>query len=102
MWLSVVAMALPNVLLFSLAWTMVANVFDAGQGIGIIEAMLILPIVAMIWPGPLPGFLDPDAGVGLVIAALTAPVPILGLTGWSVGQLFGRTASTLPRHRKAP
>ena len=49
-------MSLPNVLLFSLAWTMVSNVFDAGQGIGVVQAMLILPIIAMVWPGP-PGFL---------------------------------------------
>jgi len=39
MWFSVVAMSLPNVLLFSLAWTMVSNVFDAGQGIGVVEAI---------------------------------------------------------------
>lgn len=51
MWLSVVAMSLPNVFLFSLAWEMVSNVFDAGQGIGVIEAMLILPIITTIWPG---------------------------------------------------
>src|SRR5215216_7671462 len=50
MWFSVVAMSLPNVLLFSLAWTMVSKVFDAGHGIGVIEAMLIFPIIAMIWP----------------------------------------------------
>ena len=37
MWLSVVAMSLLNVLLFSLASTMVSNVFDAGQGIGVIR-----------------------------------------------------------------
>src|ERR1700716_4055402 len=47
MWVSVVMMSLPNVLLFSLASTMVSNVFDAGQGIGVIEAMLIFPIIAM-------------------------------------------------------
>ena len=45
MWLSVVAMSLPNILLFSLAWTMVSNVFDAGQGIGVVEVMGVGGIV---------------------------------------------------------
>ena len=97
MWFSVVAMSLPNVVLFSLAWTMVSNVFDAGQGIGVIEAMLMLPIFALIWPNPLPGILDPDSGIGLVISALTAPVPILGLIGWLIGQFIGWTASNIKR-----
>ncbi len=95
MWLAVVAMSLPNVLLFSLAWTMVSNVFDAGQGIGIIEAMLILPIFAMIWSGPTPGIFDAGFGIGFVISALTAPIPFLGLIGWLLGQLTGWTASHL-------
>jgi hypothetical protein len=86
MWLSVVMMSLPNVLLFSLAWTMVSNVFDAGQGIGVIEAMLILPIIAMFWPGP--AFFDDGFGIAFVISALTAPIPFLGLIGWLVGQLM--------------
>jgi len=97
MWLSVVAMSLPNVLLFGLAWTMVSNVFDAGQGIGVIEAMLMLPILAMIWPGPAPGIFDAGFGIGFVISALTAPIPLLGLIGWLVGQLIGWTASNFRR-----
>jgi hypothetical protein len=97
MWLSVVAMSLPNVLLFSLAWTMVSNVFDAGQGIGVIEAMLMLPIIAMIWPGPAPGIFDGGFGIALVISALTAPIPFLGLIGWLAGQLIGWTASNFRR-----
>lgn len=101
MWLSVVAMSLPNVLLFSLAWTMVSNVFDAGQGIGIIEAMLILPIIVMIWPGPTPSIFvsifDAGFGIAFVISALTAPIPFLGLIGWLVGQLIGWTASNIQR-----
>jgi hypothetical protein len=93
MWVSVVAMSLPNVLLFSLAWTMVSNVFDAGQGIGVIEAMLILPIIAMIWPGPLPDIFDDGFGIGSVISVLTAPIPFLGLMGWLAGQFVGWTPS---------
>ena len=94
MWLSVVAMSLPNVLLFSLAPTMVSNVFDAGQGIGVVEAMLIFPVIAMIWPGPLPDISDAALNV---ISAFTAPIPFLGLIGWLVGQLPGWTASNSPR-----
>lgn len=101
MWFSVIAMCLPNVLLFSLASTMVSNVFDAGQGIGIIEAVLSFPIIAMLWPGPLPSILDPDSGIGFVISTLTAPIPILGLTGWLLGQFTGRTASKFPRKTAA-
>jgi hypothetical protein len=97
MWLSVVAMSLPNVLLFALAWEMVSNVFDAGQGIGVIEAVLILPIIAMIWPGPYPSIFDAGYGIGFVLSALMAPVPFFGLIGWLVGQLIGWTASNFLR-----
>jgi hypothetical protein len=97
MWLSVVAMSLPNVLLFSTAWEMVSNVFDAGQGIGVIEAMLILPIIAMILPGPFPSILDTGSGIGFVISALTAPLPFLGLIGWLGGQWIGETPSNFRR-----
>jgi hypothetical protein len=97
MWLSVAVMSLPNTLLFSLAWTMVANVFDAGQGIGVVEAMLILPIFAMIWSGPAAGILDAGFGIGLVISALTAPIPCLGLAGWLAGQWIGPTPSNFGR-----
>ena len=98
MWFSVVAMSVPNILLFSLAPTMVANVFDAGQGIGIIEAMLMLPIVAMILPGPVSGIFDAGFGIGFVISTLTAPIPLLGLITWLVVQLFG----TAPNVRRKP
>ena len=94
MWFSVVAMSLPNILLFSLAPTMVANVFDAGQGIGIVEAMLMLPIVAMILPGPVSGIFDAGFGIGFVISALTAPIPLLGLINWLVVQLFGTASNS--------
>ncbi len=93
MWLSVVAMSLPNVLLFSLAWTMVSNVFDAGQGIGVIQAMLSMPL----WFGPYPDFLDPDSGIGLLVFAPLAPIPFLGLIGWIAGRFMGWPASSPKR-----
>lgn len=86
MWLSVVAMSLPNVLLFALAPTMVSSVYDAGQGIGVVEAMLMFPIIAMIWPG----IFDAGFGIGFVASALTAPIPLLGLIAWLAGQWGGR------------
>ncbi len=97
MWFSVVAMSLPNVLLFALAPTMVSNVFDAGQGIGVIEAMLMLPIIAMILPGPVSGIFDAGFGIGFVISALMAPIPFFGLINWLAVQLIGRTASNSRR-----
>jgi len=99
MWVSVIAMSLPNVLLFSLAWTMVSNVFDAGQGIGVIEAAITFPIIGLIWHHP--GILDPDSGIGLVISTLMAPIPVLGLVGWLVGRLIGRTAANSQRKTTA-
>ncbi len=89
MWLSVVAMSLPNIVLFALAPEMVSNAKDAGQGIGVIEAMFILPIIAMILPGPIPNIFDAGLGLGFVISVLTAPVPFFGLVGWLAGQLVG-------------
>jgi hypothetical protein len=99
MWFSVVAMSLPNVVLFSLAPTMVSNVFDAGQGIGIVEVMLMFPILAMIWPGPVPGIFDAGFGfgIGFVISALTAPIPLLGLINWLVVQLIGTASNARPK-----
>lgn len=90
MWFSVVAMLLPNILLFALAPEMVSNVKDAGQGIGVIEAMLILPIVAMFLPGPIAGIFDAGYGIGPVISTLMAPMPFLGLIGWLVGWAVSR------------
>ena len=53
-----------------------------------IEAMFSLPIITIIWPGT-ESFLNAGFGVGLIISALMAPVPLLGLTGWLVGHLVG-------------
>jgi len=76
MWFSVVAMSLPNVVLFGLAPEMVSNARDAGQGIGVIEAMLSFPIIPI-----------------MIISALTAPIPLLGLAGWLLGHAVGRFVS---------
>ena len=99
MWLSVIAMSLPNVLLFALAPEMVSNVFDAGQGIGVVIAMLSLPIT-IILDGPHPIF-DAGFGIGFVISALMAPIPFLGLIGWLLGQFFGWAASKFLRKATA-
>lgn len=89
MWFSAAAMFLPNIVLFFLAPEMVSGAKDAGQGIGVIEAMLILPIVAMILPGPVAGIFDAP-GIGPVISTLMAPMPLLGLIGWLVGWTASR------------
>ena len=93
MWFSVVAMSLPNIVLFFLAPEMVSNVKDPGQGIGVIEAMLILPIVAMILPSPIAGIFDAGYGIGPVISTLMAPMPFLGLIGWLTGWAASRVRS---------
>jgi hypothetical protein len=87
MWLSATAMSFLNVPLLFLAPTMVSNVFDAGQGIGVIQAMLGMPL----W---FPGFLDLDSGIGLLVFAPLAPIPLLGLIGWIAGRFMGWTASS--------
>jgi len=86
MWLSATAMSFLNVPLFFLAPEMVSNVFDAGQGIGVIQAMLGMPL----W---YPDFLDPF-GIGLLVFAPLAPIPFLGLIGWIAGRFIGWPASS--------
>lgn len=90
MWLSAIAMSFFNVPLFFLAPEMVSNVFDAGQGIGVVQAMLSMPL----WFGPYPDFLDPDSGIGLLVLAPLAPIPFSGLIGWIAGRLLGWAASS--------
>ena len=86
MWFAVVAMSVPNVVLFGLAPEMVSNARDAGQGIGIIEAVLLWSPIQMIWPI---GAIIDDVGfeVSFVLHALTGFLPILGLVVWLLGQL---------------
>ena len=90
MWLSVIPMSFLNVPLFFLAPEMVSNVFDAGQGIGVIQAMLSMPL----WFGPYPDFLDPDSGIGHLVFEPLAPIPFSGLIGWIAGRFIGWTASS--------
>lgn len=90
MWVSATLMSFLNVPLFFLAPDMISNVFDAGQGIGIIQAMLSMPL----WFGPTPAFLDPDSGIGLLVFAPLAPIPFSGLVGWIAGRFIGGTASS--------
>ena len=102
MWFAVVAMSVPNVILFGLAPEMVSTARDAGQGIGIIQAMLLLSPILMIWPG-LDSIID-DAGskYWFVLHALTGFLPILGLAAWLSGHLAGwqvRTASLRPKQK---
>lgn len=84
MWLSATVMFVLNIPLFFLAPDMVSNVFDAGQGIGIVQAMLSMPL----WFGPHPAFLDPDSGIGLLVFAPFAPIPLSGLIVWIAAQLI--------------
>ncbi len=90
MWFSVVAMSIPGAVLFGLAPEMVSSARDAGQGIGIIEAVLLWPPIAMIWPGLASILIDGDTDAMFVLAALTGLLPNLGLMAWLMGQLAGR------------
>jgi len=90
MWFSVIAMSVPNLVLFGLAPEMVSSAFDSGQGIGIIEAMLLWPPIAMIWPGLASIIIHADTAFMFVLMALTGFLPILGLMAWLLGRLVGR------------
>lgn len=90
MWFSVVVMSVPNLVLFGLAPEMISNAFDAGQGIGIIEAVLLWPPIAMIWPGLASLIIDADTSLTFVLMALTGVLPTLGLVTWLAGRLVGR------------
>jgi hypothetical protein len=89
MWFAVVAMSVPNVVLFGLAPEMVSNARDAGQGIGIIEAVLLWSPIQTILPG-IYAIVD-AAGFeySFVLNALTGFLPTLGLVAWLLGRLVG-------------
>ena len=93
MWFAVVAMSVPNLILFALAPEMISNVFDAGQGIGIVEAMLLLSPIQLIWPALGSAINDVPFEVSFVVNALTGFLPMLGLVGWLSGGWLGRTAA---------
>jgi len=99
MWSAVVAMSVLNVILFGLAPEMVSNARDAGQGIGIIEAVLLWSPIEMIWPG-IDAIID-HAGFEywFVLHALTGFLPILGLVAWLSGQLADLSVHALDRLR---
>ena len=97
MWFSATAMFFLNVPLFLLAPEMVSNVYDAGQGIGVIQALLSMPL----WFGPYPAFLDPNSNIGLLVFAPLAPIPFLGLIAWIAGRHMGGAASS-PKGKTAP
>jgi hypothetical protein len=90
MWFSVVAMSVPGVILFGLAPEMVSSAHDSGQGIGIIEAMLLSSPISMIWPGLASIIIDADTAWMFVLTALTGFLPNLGLIAWLMGRLAGR------------
>lgn len=90
MWLSATAMSFFNLPLFLLPPEMVSNVRDAGQGIGIIQAVLSMPL----WFGPYPDFLQHESVIGLLVLAPLTPIPFSGLVGWLVGRFTGTTANS--------
>ena len=90
MWFSVIAMSVPNLVLFGLAPEMVSSAHDSGQGIGIIEAMLLSSPISMIWPGLASIIIDADTAWMFVLTALTGFLPNLGLIAWLMGRLAGR------------
>lgn len=94
MWFAVVAMSVPNAVLFGLAPEMISNARDAGQGIGVIEAVLLWSPIQTIFPGI---FAIVDAAgfeYSFLLYALTGFLPILGLVAWLLGQLVGRLVRT--------
>jgi hypothetical protein len=89
MWLAVVAMSVPNVILFGLAPEMISNVFDAGQGIGIMEAVLLWSPIQMVLPWLGAIILDARFEYSFVLNALTGFLPVLGLVAWLFGRFVG-------------
>ena len=88
MWFAVVAMALPNVMLFALAPTMISGAFDAGQGIGVIESLFLWSPIQMI-PGITAIMIDASTEVFFILGALTGFLPLVGLIAWLLGQFAG-------------
>lgn len=89
MWFAVVAMAIPNAMLFALAPTMISGAFDAGQGIGIVESLFLMSPIQMI-PGIGELMLKASFETFFILGALTGFLPLVGLVAWLLGQLAGR------------
>jgi hypothetical protein len=90
MWLSVVAMSLPCAVLFALAPEMLSTARDAGQGIGIVEAVLLWSPLAAMVPGVASLIIDAGTAWMSVLMALAGFLPMLGLMAWLLGQFAGR------------
>jgi hypothetical protein len=90
MWLSVGAMSLPCAVLFALAPEMLSTARDAGQGIGIVEAVLLWSPLAAMVPGVASIIMDAGTAWMSVLMALAGFLPMLGLIGWLLGQFAGR------------
>ena len=91
MWFSVVAMSVPCLVLFGLAPEMLSTARDAGQGIGIIEAVLMWSPIAAIVPGVASIIIDAGTAWMSVLMALAGFLPMLGLIAWLLGRFAGRT-----------
>jgi hypothetical protein len=68
----------------------VSSAVDRGQGIGIIEAVLLWSPIAMISSGVASMIIDADTDFMFVLMALAGFLPILGLIAWFVGWLSAR------------
>jgi hypothetical protein len=103
MWLSVVAMSLPCGVLFALAPEMLSTARDAGQGIGIVEAVLLWSPIAAMVPGVASIIMDAGTAWMSVLMALAGFLPMLGLMAWLLGQFAGRAVrKELARNAHSP
>jgi hypothetical protein len=72
------------------ACDVVSSAVDRGQGIGIIEAVLLWSPIAMISPAVASMIIDTDSDFSFALMALAGFLPILGLVAWFVGWLSAR------------
>jgi hypothetical protein len=103
MWFAVVAMSVPNLILFGLTPEMISSAFDAGQGIGITEAVLLSSPIQMIWPWLGTIILDARFEYSFVLMALTGFLPTIGLVAWLSGQFVDvHVARASAAHHRKP
>jgi hypothetical protein len=87
--------------LFGLAPEMLSTARDAGQGIGIVEAVLMWSPIAAIVPGVASIIIAANTAWMPVLMALAGFLPMLGLIGWLLGRLAGRAVrKELGRHAR--